>query len=552
MNAANVTLLNSTSGGLSISGTTTTLNGGSGGSAANLNLSATQAMLSSTSNAGAAKVTLADGTATIKGGANTASQVQVTTTATEVTGVLALMGNGNTATKPVTRALDGSESAAVSSVPTAGTYSFNVSNNANGTAQIANVDKTLTQITGINTAQATVGTAGTAGKVVVTNDSGASTITLEGQTGRIYNQQDNQSVTLQGEQGAMVNYIQVKDKDLLGAGTVIVGAGSAAAGENASGVTLAGKAVGTAAGVVMSGVASDSTASANLVLSSRLASLTNSVTETINGQTVGHGLAISSKTTVLSGGTRSGKLVLADGDAAAGSATYLDANGNPVAEAAAPAGTSLRISGSSAAVDSKTHTVLQTTTNATASTVVTVIGSGASTTADGTKILAAAGSTVTTSLVAGNSGLVITDTPAGTAPGSAVLSAGSASGGTNMTLNNSGVTFAQNTSAAPVRVTGVANGTTTYDAVNFGQLQALEVLMSKGIAASTAAASIPVVEGGKEFAAGVGFGSFNGQSAVAFGASYRFSPLGMIKGSLGTSLSGSGAVTFGLGAGWSW
>ena len=132
----------------------------------------------------------------------------------------------------------------------------------------------------------------------------------------------------------------------------------------------------------------------------------------------------------------------------------------------------------------------------------------------------------------------------------AVLTGGTATAGTNMTLNNSGVSFAQNgTTNIPVRVTGVANGTQQYDAVNFGQLQALERLLSKGIASSTAVANLPQVDPGKTFSVGVALGSYNGYSAIAFGMHYRFSPNGQMKASLGTAGSKS---TFGIGAGWSW
>ena len=134
---------------------------------------------------------------------------------------------------------------------------------------------------------------------------------------------------------------------------------------------------------------------------------------------------------------------------------------------------------------------------------------------------------------------------------SAVLTGGSAIGGSNVTLSNSGVHLAQNGTGAPVAVTGVANGVTTYDAVNFSQYKALEVLLSRGIAASTAIANIPNVDNGSTFSAGVGLGHFNGYTSIAFGVSYRFAPNAQLKASLGTGSSG-GKLNFGVGAGWSW
>ena len=103
-----------------------------------------------------------------------------------------------------------------------------------------------------------------------------------------------------------------------------------------------------------------------------------------------------------------------------------------------------------------------------------------------------------------------------------------------------------------MKVTGVSDGTTTYDAVNFGQLRQLDKVLSRGIAASTAAANIPALEGGKEFAAGVGLGTFRNETAVAAGVTYRFAPTDVIRSTLGINVSGGNDVNFGIGAGWSW
>lgn len=66
---------------------------------------------------------------------------------------------------------------------------------------------------------------------------------------------------------------------------------------------------------------------------------------------------------------------------------------------------------------------------------------------------------------------------------------------------------------APIRVTGVADGTTDYDAVNFRQLQKANM----GIAAVSALAAIPGTIPGKIFAIGAGYGYFENESAVAIG-----------------------------------
>ena len=120
---------------------------------------------------------------------------------------------------------------------------------------------------------------------------------------------------------------------------------------------------------------------------------------------------------------------------------------------------------------------------------------------------------------------------------------------TAMTLNDGGATFSNATTGAPVRVMGVADGSADYDAVNVRQLKGMETLLSRGVASTTAIANIPQVDPGKTFAVGVGLGSFNGESAVAVGGSYRFIDNGVMKASLGTS---GGKSTYGVGAAMSW
>ena len=67
-------------------------------------------------------------------------------------------------------------------------------------------------------------------------------------------------------------------------------------------------------------------------------------------------------------------------------------------------------------------------------------------------------------------------------------------GGTNMALSSSGAHFS-NASGGPVTVSGVADGRSRYDAVNYGQLQDVERLASRGIAAGSAMSNIPQVKG---------------------------------------------------------
>ena len=122
-------------------------------------------------------------------------------------------------------------------------------------------------------------------------------------------------------------------------------------------------------------------------------------------------------------------------------------------------------------------------------------------------------------------------------------------GGTSMALSGSGAHFS-NASGGPVTVSGVADGRGRYDAVNYHQLQGVEKLASRGIAAVSAMSNIPQVEPGKTFALGAGVGSYNGYQAIAIGASGRITENTVVKASLGTSENGH--VAFGGGVSYSW
>ena len=127
--------------------------------------------------------------------------------------------------------------------------------------------------------------------------------------------------------------------------------------------------------------------------------------------------------------------------------------------------------------------------------------------------------------------------------GSSVTTTG---GATRLTLNDNGATFSNATTGAPTRVTGVANGTGDFDAVNVRQF-------SSAVAGATAAANIPGVDTNKTTSVGVGMGSYMNSQALAFGGSYRFSDKGVLRASLATGLNtGGNKTSFGVGAGWSW
>lgn len=125
-----------------------------------------------------------------------------------------------------------------------------------------------------------------------------------------------------------------------------------------------------------------------------------------------------------------------------------------------------------------------------------------------------------------------------------VLSGGAHS--TSLTLDDNGATFRDVQTGAPVRVMGIADGVGEFDAVNLRQLNDVK----RGIAATNAIANIPQVESGKVFALGIGIGGFDGQSALAVGASLRFAPSAMLKASVG-GVNG-GKASYGVGAAISW
>jgi hypothetical protein len=103
-----------------------------------------------------------------------------------------------------------------------------------------------------------------------------------------------------------------------------------------------------------------------------------------------------------------------------------------------------------------------------------------------------------TTLQAGSSSLALEDS-------SADLRGGSAGNGLN--INNTGVTFS-NASGKPIRVTGVADGTSEFDAVNIGQF-------GSGMAALSAMNAVPDIREGDSISLGFGLGNYMGYNALA-------------------------------------
>jgi autotransporter adhesin len=91
-------------------------------------------------------------------------------------------------------------------------------------------------------------------------------------------------------------------------------------------------------------------------------------------------------------------------------------------------------------------------------------------------------------------------------------------------------------------------GTGDFDAVNYRQIKRL----AAGVAGVSAMANIPQVAQDKTFAAGVGLGNFQGQIALAVGASYRMAPNAVVRASLSTVNGERRNTAYGVGVGFSW
>ncbi|MBF0619806.1 MAG: YadA-like family protein [Candidatus Omnitrophica bacterium] len=97
-----------------------------------------------------------------------------------------------------------------------------------------------------------------------------------------------------------------------------------------------------------------------------------------------------------------------------------------------------------------------------------------------------------------------------------VLSGGTHS--TSLTLDDTGATFHSSTSEnGTAKVTGVADATSDYDAVNYKQFKDMSTKAYAGVASVAALAAIPAPVAGKDFAIGGGVGNYQGQSACAIG-----------------------------------
>lgn len=123
------------------------------------------------------------------------------------------------------------------------------------------------------------------------------------------------------------------------------------------------------------------------------------------------------------------------------------------------------------------------------------------------------------------------------------------SGGTNstsLTLDDSGARFANVATGAPVKVTGVADGTTDFDAVNWRQLKGAYA----GIASVAALAAIPAPAAGHRFSVGMGYGNFKSMHAIAVGVKAAIAK--NISATLGLGYNDNSKETVNAGIGFSW
>lgn len=137
------------------------------------------------------------------------------------------------------------------------------------------------------------------------------------------------------------------------------------------------------------------------------------------------------------------------------------------------------------------------------------------------------------------------------------------SGGTDsttLTLDDVGASFSK-TDGTPTLITGVANGTHTNDAVNYGQfasfrdqlmnqINTAEENLSGGIAGAVAVANMPQLDPRKKLGVNIGFGHYRSSNAFALGVSVRATETIIINGSMSQARSGN--ATVGVGAGFSW
>jgi len=147
---------------------------------------------------------------------------------------------------------------------------------------------------------------------------------------------------------------------------------------------------------------------------------------------------------------------------------------------------------------------------------------------------------------------IVLSTPGVGANSVVVNSSGSTitGGGASLRMGDGMATY-YGADGGPVKVTGVADGSGQYDAVNYGQVEDVKKQLKRGISGASALANIPQVDQNKAFSLGIGVGGFDGETAFAIGGSARVAKDGILKASVGFAGGGSSSTTWGVGGAWS-
>ncbi|WP_325101123.1 YadA family autotransporter adhesin [Paraburkholderia kururiensis] len=182
------------------------------------------------------------------------------------------------------------------------------------------------------------------------------------------------------------------------------------------------------------------------------------------------------------------------------------------------------------------------TNAAAAGTSSVALGDSATASGDGATVIGAHAVAVSSGGVALGQGATAS------APNAVALGAGS--------VANEANTVSVGTAGSERRITNVAPGLNSTDAVNLSQLQAVQGNVNSvarkayaGVAGATALSMIPDVDAGKVLSVGVGAASYQGYGAVALGFTARLTNNVKLRGGVSSSSAG---YSFGGGMSYQW
>jgi hypothetical protein len=255
-----------------------------------------------------------------------------------------------------------------------------------------------------------------------------------------------------------------------------------------------------------------------------------------------NGIAASTTETVLRGGTASTTLTLNNGgmtvaDTTNGTTFTVNSNGDAAVTRDASVGRDLSVTGAT------------TLTGALAANGGATVKGGL-TVATGTTNVGALNAGVTTTTGITNTG-TLQNNGAATVTGNFTASSNAYLGGTTasnaaLVVTPTSVTYNTNANMNGNKITGLANGTSINDAVNYGQLMDVRKEARRGAANAAALAGLPALEAGKQYNFGVGIGSYKGESALSIGGHARINADTTAKFGVGFT-GGDAAVSAGIG-----